>query len=305
MAALFAEPPGAAEAVSAPANFDLLNASHRPVDDINAVALAVRIAVEAAIPYERLDRAVIDTPLRERLDTALNDAPVTQWIRELTSRVDVPWAGEWAPLSTAYTTHSGLAIRRWRGAYGLGGDRTVEVPGGGQVSLQLPGAYPLSGRVALVVDATFQPGPVMAAIDEGAAPGRLKFPFREKLSLQDLHSLFLALIQTALKIVAPAVFPAILGVPVWQRIGPTGYMYTFLRGTGDELTGIGRYVDLEHYANEKFESNLDLQGANPFYVPRTASFETLDERTEVVKGWLTRLLLDMGLEGFEADLAAM
>jgi hypothetical protein len=29
------------------------------------------------------------------------------------------------------------------------------------------------------------------------------------------------------------------------------------------------------------------------------------ERSDVVKFWLTRLLLEMGLAGFEADLAAL
>jgi hypothetical protein len=181
------------------------------------------------------------------------------------------------------------------------------VPEGGQITLQSPGTYGHAGsRVALVVDATFEPGPVLSAIESRTVPGRLSVRFQDKLTLSDLYEAFLALIETALSVVAPAVFPAILGVSAWERIGPTGYIQTFRPPEStDELTGIGRYVDLEGYVNDRVDPNLDMQAANPFHVPRTAGFETKEERADVVRGWLTGLLLDMGLEGFEEDLAAM
>jgi len=306
LAALFAEPPGAAAAVAVPSNFNLLNSGQRPIDNFDGPAVALRVAVEAAIPFERIDQAVIDTELRNRLDAVLPAAPIDEWINAITARVPLPTSGRWEPPRTGYTTsHSGLAVRRWRGAYALGGERTVEAPTGAQVAVQCPWLYS-GGRVSVVVDATFEPGPVLSVIDDRTVPGELRLRFKDKLTLEDVYRGFLALIETALDVVAPTVFPEILGIPAWERIGPTGYLYAFRHSPmTDQLTGIGRFVDLATYVSDKVEPNLDIQGVNPFYLPRTAVFETHEERAEVVKAWLTRLLLDMGLEGFEPDLAAM
>lgn len=69
--------------------------------------------------------------------------------------------------------------------------------------------------------------------------------------------------------------------------------------------GIGRYVALEKYIDPRVEPNLDLPSANRFQIPRTAAFETRYDWALVVKDWLTRLLLDMILAGFEDDLASL
>jgi hypothetical protein len=40
-------------------------------------------------------------------------------------------------------------------------------------------------------------------------------------------------------------------------------------------------------------------------VPRNLGVEDADSRREVVRGWLTKLFLDMGLNGFEENLQAL
>jgi hypothetical protein len=137
-------------------------------------------------------------------------------------------------------------------------------------------------------------------------PPRLRHGFRKRLTLRELHDLFLAITCTGLDDIANATFPGILGVPVWRRIGPTGYIHAFgKRDPNDPSYGIGRYLDVGSYLDDRLESNLGLEFGGPFRVPRTASFETRDERAAVIKQWMTRLLLDMGLGGFEDELGSI
>lgn len=99
--------------------------------------------------------------------------------------------------------------------------------------------------------------------------------------------------------VPQATFPRILGIPAWQTLGPIAYLLTAqpLSGQG---TGIGHFLDVGRFQQEYIEPNLELGGAT-FISPRHVT-SAADQRGEVVKEWLTRLLLDMGLGGFEGEI---
>lgn len=91
----------------------------------------------------------------------------------------------------------------------------------------------------------------------------------------------------SLDIAAPATFPRILGVPVWERIGPTAYLHTFQSSSG-RRTGLGHFIDLDPYAG-RTQPNLELPTAT-LTLPRTMDVDDAASRSQVVKQWLGRLL---------------
>ena len=273
MAALFAEPPGVGAATGVPGNWQLVQGRY-PVDHMDRPTLVVRIALEAAVPYDRLDLAVIDGSARNAFEEAIRAAPLTRWLEITASVPDVPFDASWSPMSIQYTSTSGLTMRRWRGAWRPGDGRMVDLPYGAQASLQLPYArYALSGRVALVLDATFDPDLLVAAFDEegSTVPNRLRFGFtkeREKLTIEQVYKLIMALVDSALDVVAPATFATILGVPTWQRIGPTAYMGTQPQRPDHSYAGIGTFLRVDEYIEDGTPPNLELANVGPMMIPR-------------------------------------
>jgi hypothetical protein len=98
-------------------------------------------------------------------------------------------------------------------------DAGVQTPFLGQASLLLPSSsHLISGRIALLLDAAYDPDPLVAESN--------LLPSRPLLDLEGIYQLLRALLDTALDVAAPATFPRILGVPAWERIGPVVYLYS-------------------------------------------------------------------------------
>ena len=74
-----------------------------------------------------------------------------------------------------------------------------------------------SGRLTLLIDASYDPDGTARA----ANAAELK---RARLTLEDLYRLLVGLLQAAVEVVMPAVFPRVLGVPAWERIGSVAYL---------------------------------------------------------------------------------
>lgn len=292
MAALFAEGGEAAAVVAGSGNWTLQHGQKYPLDELDRPALTARVAVEAQIPVERLDVAVIDTTDRRELAAALEHAPITEWLSLQVGK----WADSWSsslPVEKAYSNLSSVATLKHRSSFDTG----QEAPFVGQASLLLPaGTHVGSGRLTLLLDAAFDPDPVVPSTQSPSGNP----PRRPRLSLEDVYRLIRALLDSALDVAAPAVFPRILGVPVWERIGPTAYLHTFQ--SPNARTGLGHFIQLDSYVG-RTQPNFDLSSAT-FALPRMLGVEDAASRSEVVKQWLTRLLLDMGVERFEDDLAA-
>ena len=256
MAALFAEAPGAAAATAGPGNWEPQTHGRYPVDDMTRSTLVARIAVEASVPYDRLETAVIDGPVIDAFDDALRDAPLTRWLEVASSIPDVHFDASWNPLSVQHMSTSGLRMRRWRGAWHAGGSHMLDLPYGAQGALHLPyGLRAFSGRVALTLDATFDPDPAVAALQDAdpAIPSRLRYGFsreKEKLTIGQLYKLIMALVDSALDVVAPATFAPILGMPAWERIGPTAYLGTQPQRADRSYAGIGSFLSVDRYIEQ-------------------------------------------------------
>jgi hypothetical protein len=160
-----------------------------------------------------------------------------------------------------------------------------------------------AGRARVIADASFDPLPLVDHInsDSSRVPARLRLFSKPQLSIQDRAELLLALISTALDTVAPAALPSVLGVQRWPTIGPVGYLQTDRTVDGTPV-GLGSFIDVERYVQLAVTPNLEMTASDSMHVPRGRSLETQAEREEVVTIWLTRLLLEMGLEGFEDQL---
>jgi hypothetical protein len=307
MASLFSEPAVDVAAAISPGNWHPQTQGTYPIDDRVRPALIARIAVEARIPFERLDRAMIDTTDRNELSRVMEHSPLSLWLSNQVGKWANSWSSStWRPLAASHSNRSWAATLRWRGSF----DSGVEVPIGGQVALMLPaGQNVYSGRLTLLVDASYDPDPLrsVAVSDEldplrtVAEQSRGQLTPRPRLDVEDLYYMLLALLDTAVEVVPPATFPRILGVPLWERIGPTAYLHTYPGPTND--TGLGHFLNVDRYRGHS-QTNLELPGAT-FVVPRTLGMEDSAARSQVVKEWLSRLLLDMNLARFEGDLGAL
>lgn len=253
---------------------------------------------------EQLGHAVIDTTSRRDLADAMRRSAFAGW---LSSQLDIGARGEswtpsdWRPLKQPHSNLSRNAALRWRAHFQDGG---IESWVGGRVSCVLPGAHATSGRLALLVDASFDPEPLLAMIEDESAvvPARLRLGFRERLDLKSVRELLLALLDSAMDEVAPATFPRILGVPAWETLGPVVYVHA-TQAVPSQGRGVGHFIDVDRFRQQDIEPNLELGGAT-FTGPRSIVFENAD-RSEMVNQWLTRLLLDMGLGDFEEELASL
>ena len=87
-----------------------------------------------------------------------------------------------------------------------------------------------------------------------------------------------------------------------KRIGPTAYLHTITSG-GPDQQGLGHFLNVDSFVG-RTQPSLELPSAT-LTVPRTLDVEDTAERSQLVKEWLTRLLLDMGLGGFEEKMAAL
>jgi Schlafen, AlbA_2 len=294
MAELFAEAAGRSTVPAGPGNWAFESGGTYPLDDRSRPALAVRIALEAPVPIDRLDAAVIDTVDRDSLANALEQSPLAAWLSVQTSRLATSWStGMWEPSDQPYSNRSSMATLQKRSSFDSGAD----MPFIGQATLALPTGLRLySGRLALLLDAAYDPDPLPTS---PTAERRR----RPRLSLEDIYRLLRALVDTALDVAAPAVFPRILGVPVWERLGPVVYLHTPHAPNAPNSSGIGNFLALDSYVG-RTPPDLDLL-AMTFLAPRFLDVDDLGSRHEIVAQWLTRLLLDMGLERFENDLSGL
>jgi hypothetical protein len=306
LAALFDEEPPRTRGPWPMRAWDVPNHAY-PLEDRARMALVVRVAVEAPIPSDRLDSVMVDPEIRRTLDASLSeDLPCLHWIYAQLQALNTPCYGAWASVPEAYASRSQLTSRRWRAHISEGGEN-LDAPFGIQCSLGLTydeQQMPSRGSAALIVDMTFDPDPLLAAIGAGRAPGRVRVGFRERLDLGALHSMVTAALETALDALAPILFPALLHVPVSIRHGPVVHLYTPNNPTGGPSLGLAHFIDVDGYADQ-FVPVAEVATTGPLYVPRGMGFETTDQRSEVVKKWITRLLLDMGLDRFDEDLASV
>jgi hypothetical protein len=297
--------PGSAGLVIA--NWNLENAGRRPADDWGGFGptLGARVAVEAPLPYGRRQTAMIDTEVRAALESALRRSALTTWFDSYVARVDEKVEGDWMPFAEMYGNHSSAGVQRWRGRFLFGGPE-VAVPVAGQVMLQLPPYGPAvsDGKVSLVVDAAFNPQTFDSAL--ASLPRRFQFQCRrlERLSLEDLYRLFLALLSSAVDTLAPALFPLVLGVPQWLTLGPAAYLECHVDQFGNQ-GGLGHFLEVEQYVDRRVPANLELRRSHTMQFPPGMSFDSVADRQETVKLWLARLLLDMALAGFDDDLKQM
>lgn len=199
MAALFAEPPGTQAATVGVGDWNLMNRGPYPLDDRERSALAVRVAIEAQLPPDRLGHAIIDTQSRHDLAEAMRQSALSGWLEnEMQSggRGESWTASDWIPLQAPHSNLSWNATLRWRARFHDGPEAWV----GGQVSILLPAANATSGRLALLVDATFDPLPLLAQFDNEPAsiPGRVRIGFSERLSVRSLCELLLAMLRTVM-----------------------------------------------------------------------------------------------------------
>jgi hypothetical protein len=182
----------------------------------------------------------------------------------------------------------------------------VQIPYGAQATLNLSRhASESPGLLSLFLDATFDPDPLVTAIrlrHEVDLPEAVALQFQENLQLLDVYELVLALIGTAVDSVAPAIFPQVLGVQAWETFGPVAYLHPVQQNAG-QGRGLGNFISVTDYIVDGIDPYLSI-GNQSFAAPPTINHSDSGGRSEIVKEWLTGLLWDMGLDGFEEDLAS-
>jgi hypothetical protein len=289
MAELFAESAVGQAAITGPANWAPESGGTYPLDDRSRPALLIRVALEARIPTDRLDTAMIETEDRRALATALEQSQLSHWLSMQVGKWTRSWSSSpWETSEQRYSNRSAMATLQRRSWLDTG----LLAPFIGQASLLLPtGMHVHFGKLALLLDVAYDPYAIFKSEPEKAP----------RLSVEDIFRLLRALLDTALDTTAPAVFPRILGVPVWERIGPVAYIRTPQLPGSDPQSGVGYFIDVDPYVGSTTPPNLELVAAD-FAVPRSFDIGEPERRGEVARQWLTRLFLDMGLERFEDEL---
>lgn len=276
MASLFAEQPGTAVVPnlagggvwSPRSTHSLLRSDER--------GLIVRLLVSGRLAPGASDYLFSET--RSLFAEVIQDSPLDRWIaaEEYLADKDAPpeaWRrGE-------YCTSPVETIQR-RPIVAVGEGSEINA----QAVLALPSGVHLAAWLTLVLDLLVK----HRESKEGNTAGQ--FPYR--LTLTSLYELMHVLLATAVDWVVPAVFPSTLGVPVPELVGPAVHLDT-------NTQNLGVYVSLEQQMISRDSAGASFEtrtGVDPL---------DSDERDELVKGWLRRMLFNRGSPDPDVHLAKL
>ena len=248
---------------------------HRPLDDLVLPhrLLRARLAIEAELPPDRRGQAITDERIRAAFREALTGSPLEVWLEDRIKASVREW--DVAPWQPGGLTRSWVTTLRWHAT------SAERLPYVGQGVLTLPAGAHVAPRLTLLLDAwIWQPGQ--------------QDPPRHLLGLKEVHRLLTALLDTAIDRVAPRCFPLVLGAPIWETVGPIGY----LDGVNIPLASLVRFP------GRRLEGGADLESTT-FEWPAHAGTGDSETRRAVVSDWLRRLMLDIGLSGIDDAIAAL
>jgi hypothetical protein len=218
---------------------------------------------------------VFGTSVHRGLEEALYDAPLEQWLRRETDRhfhrpsTVETWSRAGLNTSTI-VTFAREPVETLDRNYLLKGQCVLEGPHG-----------PTHGDgVALLLGLAFEPSA----------------PMYQALSLMQLYELTHVLYATALDVIAPRLFPAIVGSGLWEPVGPNLHL-----DPGNANT-LDRYVDFANLPQAPDSPDVRTGSLVPAYGD---DLRNPSRRDEIIKDWLIRMLLDGGYTRVEEEVNAL